>query len=114
MASSLRRARPAHQDDLVPDFVTSVKDGAFYGYPFSYIGKNIEPRRKADLNQALVDKAIVPDVLVTAHSAALGVVFYTGNMFPAEYQGDAFAVRQRESGSERGVFKRRHNGERDQ
>ncbi len=79
-------------DDLVPDFVTSVKDGAFYGYPFSYIGKNIEPRRKDDLNQALVDKAIVPDVLVTAHSAALGMTFYTGKMFPAEYQGDAFVA----------------------
>ncbi len=78
-------------DDLVPDFVTSVKEGAFYGYPYSYIGKNPEPR----LNGArpdLVAKAIVPDVLVTSHSAALGIVFNEGNMFPKEYLGDAFVA----------------------
>lgn len=79
-------------DDLVPDFVTSVKDGAFYGYPFSYIGKNIDPRRKDDLNQELVDKSIVPDVLLTSHSAALGMIFYDGKMFPAQYSGDAFVA----------------------
>jgi len=79
-------------DELVPDFVTSVKDGAFYGYPFSYIGKNIDPRRKDDLNQELVDRSIVPDVLLTSHSAALGMTFYDGKMFPAEYSGDAFVA----------------------
>lgn len=79
-------------DELVPDYVTSVKDGAFYGYPFSYIGKNIDPRRKDDLNQELVDKSIVPDVLLTSHSAALGLIFYEGKMFPAEYSGDAFVA----------------------
>lgn len=78
-------------DDLVPDFVTSVKQGAFYGWPFSYIGQNEEPRRKGE-NPALVKKAIVPDVLVTSHSAALGMVFYDGKMFPSEYSGDAFVA----------------------
>lgn len=78
-------------DNLVPDYVTSVKDGAFYGYPFSYIGQNEEPRRKGE-NPELVKKAIVPDVLLTSHSAALGITFYTGKMFPQEYQGDAFVA----------------------
>lgn len=78
-------------DNLVPDFVTSVKEGAFYGYPFSYIGQNPEPR----LNGArpdLIKKAIVPDILVAAHSAALGIAFYDKNMFPKEYRGDAFVA----------------------
>ncbi len=78
-------------DDLVPDYVTGVKDGGFYGFPFSYIGQNEEPRRKGE-NPALVKKAIVPDVLLTSHSAALGIQFYTGNAFPKEYQGDAFVA----------------------
>ena len=76
-------------DDLVPDYVTSVKDGGFYGFPYSYIGQNEEPRRKGEMPE-LIKKAIVPDVLVTSHSAALGIEFYTGKMFPKEYQGDAF------------------------
>ncbi|MBA2335502.1 MAG: sorbosone dehydrogenase family protein [Blastocatellia bacterium] len=78
-------------DDLVPDYVTSVKEGGFYGWPFSYIGQNEEPRRKGE-NPELVKKAIIPDVLVTSHSAALGLEFYDGKMFPAEYQGDAFVA----------------------
>nr|MDQ3322909.1 sorbosone dehydrogenase family protein [Acidobacteriota bacterium] len=78
-------------DDLVPDFVTSVRDGAFYGFPFSYIGRNEDPRRKGE-NPELIKKAIVPDVLITSHSAALGLVFYDGKTFPAEYRGDAFVA----------------------
>jgi glucose/arabinose dehydrogenase len=78
-------------DDLVPDYATSVKEGGFYGWPFSYIGQNEEPRRKGE-NPELVKKAIVPDVLFTSHSAALGIQFYTGKMFPKEYQGDAFVA----------------------
>jgi len=78
-------------DNLVPDFVTSVKDGAFYGFPFAYIGQNEEPRRKGE-RPDLVKKTIVPDVLVTSHSAALGMTFYQGKMFPQEYQGDAFVA----------------------
>ena len=76
-------------DDLVPDYVTSVKDGGFYGWPYSYIGQNEDPRRKGE-NPGLVKKSIVPDVLLTSHSAALGILFYQGKMFPKEYQGDAF------------------------
>ena len=78
-------------DDLVPDYVTSVKDGGFYGFPYSYIGQNEEPRRRGE-NPELVKKAIVPDVLITSHSAALGIVFYDGKMFPKEYRGDAFVA----------------------
>jgi glucose/arabinose dehydrogenase len=78
-------------DNLVPDYVTSVKDGAFYGFPYAYIGQNEEPRRKGE-NPELVRKSIVPDVLVTSHSAALGITFYQGKMFPKEYQGDAFVA----------------------
>ena len=78
-------------DDLVPDYVTSVKEGGFYGWPYSYIGQNEEPRRKGE-NPELVKKAIVPDVLLTSHSAALGIVFYSGKMFPKEYSGDAFVA----------------------
>ncbi len=78
-------------DDLVPDFVTSLQDGAFYGFPYAYIGQNEEPRRRGE-RPDLVKKTIVPDVLLQAHSAALGIVFYTGKMFPAEYDGDAFVA----------------------
>jgi glucose/arabinose dehydrogenase len=78
-------------DDLVPDYATSVKEGAFYGWPFSYMGKNEDPRRKGERPE-LVARAIVPDVLFEAHCAALGIAFYTGNMFPKEYQGDAFVA----------------------
>lgn len=78
-------------DDLVPDYVTSVKDGGFYGFPYSYIGPNEEPRRKGE-NPELVAKTIVPDVLLTSHSAALGITFYTGKNFPKDYSGDAFVA----------------------
>ena len=78
-------------DDLVPDYVTSVKEGGFYGFPFAYIGPNEEPRRKGE-NPESVKKTIVPDVLVTSHSAALGMVFYDGKTFPKDYQGDAFVA----------------------
>jgi glucose/arabinose dehydrogenase len=78
-------------DDLVPDYITSVREGGFYGWPYSYIGQNEDPRRKGE-NPDLVKKAIVPDVLLTSHSAALGIVFYSGRMFPREYQGDAFVA----------------------
>lgn len=78
-------------DDLVPEYATSVKAGAFYGWPFAYMGKNEDPRRKGEKPE-LVQKTIVPDVLIEPHSAALGIIFYTGNMFPKEYQGDAFVA----------------------
>ena len=78
-------------DDLVPDYATSVKEGGFYGWPYSYLGQNEDPRRKGE-NPELVKKAIVPDVLFTSHVAALGIQFYTGKMFPKEYQNDAFVA----------------------
>jgi len=76
-------------DELVPDYITSVKQGAFYGWPFSYYGHNEDPRMKGK-NPDLVKKAIVPDVPVGSHTASLGLAFYKGNKFPAKYQGGAF------------------------
>lgn len=78
-------------DNLVPDYVTSVKKGGFYGWPYYYIGGNPDPRLNG-AHPELKDKVIVPDVLIQAHSASLGMTFYTGTQFPAEYRGDAFAA----------------------
>jgi len=78
-------------DDLVSDYVTHVQDGGFYGWPYSYLGSHEDPRRKGE-RPDLVAKAIVPDVLLQSHSAPLGLVFYTGTQFPADYQGDAFVA----------------------
>lgn len=78
-------------DDLVPDYVTSVKEGAFYGWPWFYIGNNEDPRHTG-ARPDLKDKVTIPDVLVQAHSASLGMTFYQGTQFPSEYQGDAFAA----------------------
>jgi glucose/arabinose dehydrogenase len=78
-------------DDLVPDYVTSVKEGGFYGWPYYYIGPNPDPRF-GEARPDLRDKTIVPDVLVTSHSAALGATFYTGTAFPAEYRGNLFVA----------------------
>jgi glucose/arabinose dehydrogenase len=76
-------------DNLPPDYVTSIKEGGFYGWPYSYIGHNEDPRRKGE-RPDLVAKATVPDVLIQAHSAVLGLLFYQGSMFPQEFRGDAF------------------------
>lgn len=76
-------------DDLVPDYVTSVKPGAFYGWPFSYYGQNQDPRLKGK-NPEMVKKAIAPDVAVGAHTASLGLAFYKAKNFPQKYQGGAF------------------------
>jgi len=78
-------------DDLVPDYVTHVQDGGFYGWPYAYVGSHEDPRRKGE-RPDLVSKAIVPDVLLQSHSAPIGMLFYTGTQFPAEYQGDAFVA----------------------
>ena len=78
-------------DDLVPDFITSVQDGAFYGWPYSYIGKHLDPT-VASQRPDLVAKAIEPDVLLPAHSAALGLIFYTGSQFPPEYRHSALVA----------------------
>lgn len=76
-------------DDLPPDFITSVKDGGFYGWPYSYIGPNYDPRYTGG-QPDLVKMTIVPDVLIPAHSAPLGLTFYTGSQFPERYRGGAF------------------------
>lgn len=76
-------------DELVPDYLTSVKEGAFYGWPYSYYGQNIDPRRKGE-RPDLVQKAIVPDVPLGAHTASLGLAFYDGNTFPEKYRNGAF------------------------
>lgn len=83
--------RDAIGDDLVPDYATSVKEGGFYGWPYAYIGPNEEPRRKGEAPD-LVRKTILPDVLFRSHVAALGIVFYEGDMFPPEYKNDAFVA----------------------
>src|SRR5688572_7691099 len=73
-------------DDLVPDYITSVKDGGFYGWPYSYFGQHEDPRLKNTPRPDLVQKAIVPDVAVGAHTASLGLVFYKASMFPEHYR----------------------------
>ncbi|HYL35656.1 MAG TPA: PQQ-dependent sugar dehydrogenase [Bryobacteraceae bacterium] len=78
-------------DDLVPDYVTHVARGGFYGWPWFYIGGYQDPAH-AGKHPELKQKVIVPDVLIQAHSASLGMAFYDGKMFPAGYSGDAFAA----------------------
>jgi glucose/arabinose dehydrogenase len=78
-------------DDLVPDYATSVKDGGFYGWPYSYIGRHYDPKYVGAFPD-LVGRAIVPDVLLPAHSAALGITFYTGSQFPARYRNGGFVA----------------------
>jgi len=82
-------------DNLVPDYVTSVKEGGFYGWPWYYMGKFEDPRHAGE-RPDLLGKAIVPDVLEQSHSASLEMMFYTAAAgaaaFPDEYQGDAFVA----------------------
>jgi glucose/arabinose dehydrogenase len=76
-------------DNLPPDYFTSLKDGSFYGWPYSYIGDNVDARVKPQ-RPDLVAKAVVPDVLLGAHVAPLQFAFYTGKQFPESYRGGAF------------------------
>lgn len=76
-------------DDLVPDYMTHVREGGFYGWPYSYFGQNIDPQVE-DQNPELVKVAIVPDLPLGAHTASLGLVFYQGKTFPDKYKGGAF------------------------
>jgi glucose/arabinose dehydrogenase len=78
-------------DDLPPDYVTSVREGGFYGWPWFYIGDHQDPRHP-EQRPDLRDKVTIPDVLLQPHSAPLGITFYTGSMFPADYRGDAFVA----------------------
>ncbi len=76
-------------DDLVPDYLTSVRSGAFYGWPYSYFGSHVDAR-VPDQKPDLVKGAVVPDVDLGSHTASLGLAFYTKKAFPAQYQGGAF------------------------
>ena len=82
-------------DGLVPDYVTRVKEGGYYGWPWFYMGNNEDPRH-AGVRPDLAGKAIVPDVLEASHSASLEMTFYTATSgpaaFPADYRGDAFVA----------------------
>src|SRR6185436_4744564 len=78
-------------DHLVPDYVTRVKDGGFYGWPWFYLGPNQDPRhegKRADLKA----RVLVPDVLLQSHSAALGVTFATSEKIPAPWRSQAFVA----------------------
>ncbi|MBP2159013.1 glucose/arabinose dehydrogenase [Asticcacaulis solisilvae] len=75
--------------DLVPDYMTAVKPGAFYGWPYSYYGQHIDTRVKPQ-RPDLVAQAIVPDYALGAHTASLGLAFYSAHLFPAHYIGGAF------------------------
>jgi glucose/arabinose dehydrogenase len=75
--------------NLVPDYLTSVKDGAFYGWPYSYYGQNVDPRVPPQ-RPDLVAKAIAPDYALSSHVAPLGLAFDTGTSLPVSYQGGAF------------------------
>jgi hypothetical protein len=87
--------RDALGDDLVPDYITHVKEGGFYGWPWYYLGNHEDPRHAGE-RPDLAGEAIVPDVLLQAHSASLEMAFYTATSgaaaFPAEYSGDIFAA----------------------
>jgi len=78
-------------DNLPPDYFTSIQDGGFYGWPYSYIGGNVDPRVKPQKPE-LVEKAIIPDVLLGPHVAPLQFAFYTGSQFPESYRGGAFVA----------------------
>ncbi len=77
-------------DHLVPDYITHVQEGGFYGWPWYYIGPHQDPRH-AGKKPELKDKVIVPDVLLQSHMASLDMTFYAGDQFPKEYHHDGFA-----------------------
>ena len=78
-------------DDLVPDYITRIKENGFYGWPWYYLGPNQDPRHVGK-HPELRDKVIVPDVLLQSHSASLEMLFYTGKMFPKKYKNEVFAA----------------------
>ncbi|MBC7944445.1 MAG: sorbosone dehydrogenase family protein [Burkholderiales bacterium] len=75
--------------DLVPDYMTSIKDGGFYGWPYSYYGQHVDERVQPQIPD-LVASAIAPDYALGPHTASLGLVFYNGKLLPARYSGGAF------------------------
>ena len=78
-------------DNLPPDYATSVREGAFYGWPWYYIGDHADPRWHG-ARPDLAAHVTVPDVLIQPHSAPLGIAFYAAAQFPPEYRGDAFVT----------------------
>jgi glucose/arabinose dehydrogenase/mono/diheme cytochrome c family protein len=82
--------RDALGDNLVPDYITHVQDGGFYGWPWWYMGGHQDPRHEGK-HPELKDKVVTPDVLLQPHNASLQPTFYEGKQFPAEYRGDIFA-----------------------
>jgi glucose/arabinose dehydrogenase len=77
-------------DNLVPDYITHVQEGGFYGWPWWYMGGRQDPRHQGK-HPELKDKVVTPDVLLNPHNASLGIAFYEGSQFPEEYRGDLFA-----------------------
>jgi glucose/arabinose dehydrogenase len=77
-------------DNLVPDYITHVQDGGFYGWPWWYMGGHQDPRHRGK-HLELENKVIIPDVVLQPHNASLEMTFYTGRQFPEEYRGDIFA-----------------------
>ncbi len=78
-------------DGLVPDYLTRIRKGDFFGWPYAYIGPHPDPDY-GDKRPDLVARTRIPDVLFQSHSAPLGLVFYTGTQFPKDYRGDAFVA----------------------
>lgn len=78
-------------DNLVPDYITHVQEGGFYGWPWWYMGGHQDPRH-AGTHPELKDKVITPDVILQPHNASLGFTFYEGKQFPSQYRGDIFAA----------------------
>ncbi|RWE28276.1 MAG: sorbosone dehydrogenase family protein [Mesorhizobium sp.] len=83
--------RDALGDNVPAEYATLIREGAFYGWPWYYIGNNEDPRHKGE-RPDLAGKADIPDVLMQAHSAPLNIAFYDGKSFPPEYRGDAFVA----------------------
>jgi glucose/arabinose dehydrogenase len=77
-------------DNLVPDYITHVEPGGFYGWPWWYMGGHQDPRHSGK-HPELKDKVITPDVVLPPHTASLEMTFYEGKQFPSDYQGDIFA-----------------------
>lgn len=77
-------------DELVPDYLTSVKPGGFYGWPLAYFGPHADPLYTGPADNTLLARTIVPDVALGAHTASLGLAFYSSKKFPAKYNGGAF------------------------
>jgi glucose/arabinose dehydrogenase len=83
--------RDGFGDNLVPDYITQVQRGGFYGWPWWYMGGHQDPRL-ADKHPQLKDKVITPDVLLQPHNASVGIAFYDGKQFPSKFWGDIFAA----------------------